>query len=185
MESAEFESSLVSELNQVLLQAADELASEERLDLTYEVLETVRFEQAHISWLDRLRNTSNSVELRLAHSSFPLVFGEVRSLTEPFIVMENSTTQLLINFEHVVAASGLSELSRNHSSPDAMSYLSSVWIRELIDQNQISTWYLVGDQVIEGFCLRIGFDSLDIESNSRTFTIPKRSVVAIRKTKFD
>jgi hypothetical protein len=91
----------------------------------------------------------------------------------------------LINFDHVVAASGLSDLSRNHSSPDVISCLSSVWIRELIDQNQTSTWYLVGDQVIEGLCLRIGFDSLDIESNSRIFTIPKRSVVAIRNVKFD
>jgi hypothetical protein len=185
MESAEFESSLVSELNQVLLQAAEEVASEERLDLTHEVLETVRFEQAHISWLDRLRNTSNSVELRLAHSGLTLVLGEVRGLTETFIVMEDLTTQLLINFDHVVAASGLSDLSRNHSSPDAISCLSSVWIRELIDQDQTSTWYLVGDQVIEGLCLRIGFDSLDIESNSRIFTIPKRSVVAIRNVKFD
>lgn len=185
MESAEFESSLVSELNQVLLQAAEEVASEERLDLAHEVLETVRFEQAHISWLDRLRNTTNSVELRLAHCNLPLVAGEVRSFADPFIVLENLTTQFLINFEHVVAASGLSDLARNQSSLDAVSYLSSIWIRELTDHNQASTWYLSGDQVIEGLCLRIGFDSLDIESNSRMFTIPKRSVIAIRKVKFD
>jgi len=185
MESAEFESSLVSELNQVLLQAAEEVASEERLDMTYEVLETVRFEQAHISWLDRLRNTSSLVELRLAHNNLPLAVGEVRSLADPFIVLESLTTQFLINFEYVVTASGLNDLARNQSSPDAVSYLSSIWIRELADHNQTSTWYLAGDQVIEGLCVRIGFDSLDVESNSRVFTIPKRSIVAIRRVKFD
>jgi hypothetical protein len=185
MESAEFESSLVSELNQVLLQAAEEVASEERLDLTYEVLETVRFEQAHISWLDRLRNTSSPVELRLAHTNLPLVIGEVRALADPFIILENSTSQLLINFEHVVAISGLSDLARSQASPDAVSYLSNVWLRELTDRNEITTWYLAGDQLIEGLCLRIGFDSLDIESNSKIFTIPNRTIVAIKRVKFE
>ncbi len=77
MENAEFESSLIVELNRVLLQAAEEVESEQRLDLAYEVLETVRFEQAHTSWLDRLRNTSSSVELRLTHTQLPFAFGEV------------------------------------------------------------------------------------------------------------
>jgi hypothetical protein len=35
----------------------------------------------------------------------------------------------------------------------------------------------VGDQVIEGICRRTGFDSLDIETNSKVFTIPKRAIV--------
>lgn len=185
MESAEFESSLVSELNQVLVQAAEEVASEERLDLAYEVLETVRFEQAHISWLDRLRNTLNAVELRLAHCNIPFVVGEVRQVADPFIVIEDVTTRLLINFDHVVALSGLSELSRNNSSPDAVDFLSSILLRELADHKQSSTWYLAGDQVIEGLCLRIGFDSLDIESHSKIFTIPKQSVIAVRTIKCD
>jgi hypothetical protein len=63
MESAEFESLLIAELNRVLLQAAQEVESEERLDLAYEVLETVRYEQAHVSWLDRLRNTASPIEI--------------------------------------------------------------------------------------------------------------------------
>jgi hypothetical protein len=178
MESAEFETSLISELNRVLFQAAEEVASEERLDLAYEVLETVRFEQAHIAWLDRLRNTSTTVELRLAHAQLPLAVGEVRNLADPFIVLENLTTQFLINFEYIVAISGLSDLSQNHSAPDVVNFLDNVWFRELADRKQTSTWYLAGDQIVEGLCLRTGFDSLDIETSSKVFTIPKRSVVA-------
>jgi hypothetical protein len=180
MESAEFETSLISELNRVLFQAAEEVASEERLDLAYEVLETVRFEQAHIAWLDRLRNTSTTVELRLTHAQLPLAVGEVRHLADPFIVLENQTAQFLINLKHIVAISGLSELSQNHSSPDVVNFLDNLWFRELTDNKQTSTWYLVGDQVIEGLCLRTGFDSLGIETNSKFLTIPKRSVVACR-----
>lgn len=180
MESAEFETSLISELNRVLFQAAEEVASEKRLDLAYEVLETIRFEQAQISWIDRLRNTSSTVELRLAHAQLPLAVGEVRHLADPFIVLENPTIQFLINIEHTVAISGLSDLSQNHSAPDVVNFLDNVWFRELTDNKQVSTWYLVGDQIIEGLCLRTGFDSLDIETNSKIFTIPKRSIVASR-----
>ena len=180
MESAEFESSLITELNRVLLQAAEELESEERLDLTYEVLETVRFEQAHISWLDRLRNTASSVELRLAHAHLPLSHGEVRHLANPFVILENATTQYLVNVDFVTAVTGLSELSQNFTNPDAINWLDNVWFHHLVDQSISSTWFIAGDQVIEGSCRRTGFDSLDLETNTKVITIPKTSIVASR-----
>lgn len=180
MEFAEFESFLITELNHVLFQAAEEVESEQRLDLAYEVLETVRFERGHISWLDRLRNTSSTVELRLANAQLPMAVGEVRHLADPFIVLENPTTQFLINFKYIVAISGLSNLSQNHLAPDAINSLDNIWFHDLVDQKQTSTWYLVGDQIIEGLCLRTGFDFLDIETNCKIVTIPKRSIVASR-----
>lgn len=180
MEPKEFESSLIGELNRVLLQAAEEVESEERLDLAYEVLETVRFEQAHISWLDRLRNTASTIDVRLAHNQLPQVIGQVRHLADPFMILENSTTQFLVNFDFVSAVSGLSELSQKSVTPDAINWLDNVWFHDLADQCLSSTWYLSGDQVVEGICRRTGFDSLDVESNSKVFTIPKRSIVASR-----
>jgi hypothetical protein len=183
MESAEFESSLIGELNQVLLQAAEEVESEARLDLAYEVLETVRFEQAHISWLDRLRNTTSTIEIRLAHTQLPIVVGQVRHLADPFLILENSTTQFLINFEFVVAASGLSVLSQKSSVPDAINWLDNVWFHDLVDQQQMSTWFLTGDQVVEGSCVRTGFDYLDIETSCKILSIPKKIIVASRTIK--
>lgn len=180
MESAEFESSLITELNRVLLQAAEEVESEERLDLAYEVLETVRYEQAHVSWLDRLRNTFSPIELRLAHGQLPIVVGELKHLADPFLILENETTQFLVNFHFVTAISGLSELSQNVGTPDSINWLDNVWFHDLADQELSSTWYLTGDQVVEGVCRRTGFDSLDIEGSSKVFTIPKRSIVASR-----
>lgn len=180
MESAEFESSLITELNRVLLQAAEEVESEERLDLAYEVLETVRYEQAHVSWLDRLRNTSSQIELRLAHGQLPIVVGEIKHLTDPFLILENETTQFLVNFDFVAAISGLSELSQKVGTPDSIIWLDNVWFHDLADQQLSSTWYLTGDQVVEGVCRRTGFDSVDIEGSSKVFTIPKRSIVASR-----
>jgi hypothetical protein len=42
------------------------------------------------------------------------------------------------------------------------------------------TWYLAGDQIFDGYCLRTGFDAIDIETNSKVLTLPKQSVVAGR-----
>jgi hypothetical protein len=180
MESAEFEPSLIAELNRVLLQAAEEVEAEERLDLAYEVLETVRYEQSHVSWLDRLRNTSSPIEIRLAHGQLPIVVGEVKHVADPFLILENTTTQFLLNFDFVAAISGLSELSQKAGAPDAINWLDNVWFHVLAEQHLSSTWYLAGDQVIEGICRRTGFDSIDIEGSSKVFTIPKRSMIASR-----
>jgi hypothetical protein len=183
VESSESESSLFIELNRVLLQAAQEVESEERLDLAYEVLETVRFEQAHVSWLDRLRNTYRAIEFRLNHAHLALLAGEVRHLADPFVVIEGPANQFLINLEFVSAVSGLSELSQPLTTSDSINTLDSVWFHELIEHRLTTTWYLVGDQVIEGSCLRAGFDALDIESHAKVFTIPKRSIVVARTLK--
>jgi len=185
MGSAEFESFLITEVNRVLFQAAEELASEERLDLAYEVLETVRFEQTQVSWLDRLRNTSSTIEMRLAHSHLPLVAGKVRHLADPFMILENGTTQFLINIEFLVSVIGLSALSQNNYAPDAINWLDNVWFHDLADMQRSSTWYLLGDQKIEGLCRRTGCDSLDIETSNKTFTIPKRSIIACQTIKSD
>lgn len=180
MENAEFESSLIAELNRVLLEATEEVESEQRLDLSYEVLETVRFEQAHTSWLDRLRNTRSSLELRLTHAQLPSVFGEVKHLADPFLILENGPSQYLVNLDCVYAIAGLSDRSQIVTKPDAINWLDNVWFHDLTDQKQVSTWYLHGDQVIEGVCVKSGFDSIDIETNSKVFTIPKRSIVSGR-----
>lgn len=180
MENAEFESTLIVELNRVLLQAAEEVESEQRLDLAYEVLETVRFEQAHIYWLDRLRNTSGPVELRLTHTQLPLAIGEVKHIADPFLILENETAQFLINLNYVCAIASLSERSQTNTKPDVINWLDNVWFHDLADQKLLSTWYLQSDQVIEGACVRSGFDSIDIQTSAKTFTIPKRSIVSGR-----
>ena len=178
MENAEFESSIIAELNRVLLQAVEEVESEQRLDLAYEVLETVRFEQAHTTWLDRLRNTPSSVELRLTHSLLPCVFGEVKHISDPFLILENETTQFLVNLNYVYAITGLSERAKANAEFDGINWLDNVWFHDLAYQKQVSTWYLKGDQVIKGACSRSGFDSIDIKTNSQTLTIPKQSIVS-------
>ena len=172
------ESMLLAELNRVLGQALDEVASEQRLDLAYEVMETVRFEHSHISWLDRLRNTSDEIELHIAHTQLPVVTAQLINLADPFMVLRNQSHQFIINANFVTAVSGLSQLAKEVTSPDRLNWLDNVWFHDLADRRQLVTWYLAGNQTFEGYCLRTGFDAIDIETNTKIFTLPKHNVVA-------
>ena len=172
------ESMLLAELNRVLGQALDEVASEQRLDLAYEVMETVRFEHSHISWLNRLRNTSTEIELHIAHTQLPVVTAQLMNLADPFMVLRNHSHQFIVNANYVTAVSGLSQRAKEVTSPDRLNWLDNVWFHDLADRRQLVTWYLAGNQTFEGYCLRTGFDAIDIETNTKIFTLPKHNVVA-------
>ena len=169
---------VLAELNRVLGQALDEVESEQRLDLAYEVTETVRFERSHIAWLDRLRNTSNDVELHVAHPQLPLVIAQLVNVTDPFLVLRNHSHQYFVNSNFVVAACGLNHLVIEVASSDHINWLDNVWFHDLADRRRWLTWYLAGGQTFEGYCLRTGFDAIDIETNTKVLTFPKKLVVA-------
>ena len=179
-ESLELEPQVITELNRVLCQELDEVGAEQRLDLAYEVIETVRYEQAHISWLDRLRNTTDEIELQISHAQLPSVTGNLMHLSDPFLIMRNSQAQFLINSEYVTGVTGLNQLAGAAQSLDTFNWLDNVWFHDLSDRRALGTWYLTGDCVVEGYCLRTGFDAIDVATTSKVITFPKRAIVSSR-----
>lgn len=179
-ESLELESQVITELNRVLCQELDQVGAEQRLDLAYEVIDTVRYEQAHISWLDRLRNTTDEIEVQISHTQLPSVIGALMHVCDPFLVMRNSQAQFLINSEFVTGVAGLNQLAGAAQSLDTFNWLDNVWFHDLSDRQALGSWYLKGDCVVEGHCLRTGFDAIDVATTSKVITIPKRAIVSSR-----
>jgi hypothetical protein len=178
--SPEPQSRILDELNRVLCQELDEVNAEQRLDLAYEVIETVRFEQAHISWLDRLRNTTEDVDLQISHTQMPSVTGNLMHLSDPFLILRNSQAQFLINSAYVTGVSGLNQLAGVSQTQDTFNWLDNVWFHDLSDRRILGTWYLKGDHVVEGYCLRTGFDAIDVATNSKVLTFPKHAIISSR-----
>jgi hypothetical protein len=174
------ESLVLVELNRVLIQELDEVGSEQRLDLAYEVMETVRYEQAHISWLDRLRNTSGNLEIQISSTQIPAVTGNLMHLSDPFLILRNSQAQFLINSKYVTSVSGLNQLAGAAQSLEKFNWLDNVWFHDLSDRRVRGTWYLMDNQVIDGYCLRTGYDAIDIATSLKVFTFPKRAIIASR-----
>lgn len=179
-ESLELEPQVITELNRVLCQELDEVGAEQRLDLAYEVIETVRYEQAQISWLDRLRNTTDEIEVQISHTQLPIVSGTLMHFCDPFLILKNSQAQFLINSEFISGVTGLNHLAGAAQSLDTFNWLDNVWFHDLSDRRALGTWYLKGDCVVEGHCLRTGFDAIDVATTSKVFTFPKRAIVSSR-----
>lgn len=179
-ESLELEPQVITELNRVLCQELDEVGAEQRLDLAYEVIETVRYEQAQISWLDRLRNTTDEIEVQISHTQLPIVSGTLMHFCDPFLILKNSQAQFLINSEFISGVTGLNHLAGGARSLDTFNWLDNVWFHDLSDRRALGTWYLKGDCVVEGHCLRTGFDAIDVATTSKVFTFPKRAIVSSR-----
>lgn len=179
-ESLELEPQVITELNRVLCQELDEVGAEQRLDLAYEVIETVRYEQAQISWLDRLRNTTDEIEVQISHTQLPIVSGTLMHFSDPFLILKNSQAQFLINSEFISGVTGLNHLAGAAQSLDTFNWLDNVWFHDLSDRRALGTWYLKGDCVVEGHCLRTGFDAIDVATTSKVFTFPKRAIVSSR-----
>ena len=179
-ENFEPQSLILEELNRVLCQELDEVDAEQRLDLAYEVIETVRFEQAHISWLDRLRNTTQDIEVQISHTQMPSVTGNLMHLSDPFLILKNSQAQFLINAEYVTGVSGLNELAGISPTQGNFNWLDNVWFHDLSDRRVVGTWYLKGDHVVDGYCLRTGFDAIDVATNSKVLTFPKHAIISSR-----
>ena len=177
-------SSVITELNRVLGQALDQVACEQRLDLAYEVMETVRFEHSHISWLDRLRNTSGQIEIRIPHTQLPVVQAKVSHLANPFLILSSSQYQYFVNSDYVTSVLELNVRAIVSINPEESNWLNNVWFHEISDRRALGTWYLNGNQSINGYCLRTGFDAIDIDSNGETFTLPMKAIIAGRIAEF-
>ena len=179
-ENNEFESQLFNELSQVLGEAFSEVESETRLDLDYEVAETIRYEQGQISWRDRARNSDGELEIHIAHSELARVTGSLIHQSGDFLVVSSNLAQYLINSNSISAIQGLSGLAKLSSGPDSISWLENVWFHDLCDRIVEASWYLLGGTVIQGSCVRSGFDAIDVTTREKQITIPKSAIVVAR-----
>ena len=180
LEDFDSESPLIGELRRVMSDAFDDVNSELRLDLDYEVAETVRYEQGQVSWLDRLPVNRAQIQVRLSHQGLATVTGNLIHKSGEFLIVAGEKYEYLVNNKYLVAISGLDSRATFSPQPNSLSWLENVWFHDLCDRRVFSSWYLDGGEVISGECLRSGFDAIDVRQRDDCVTIPKRSLVAAR-----
>jgi hypothetical protein len=180
MEPEDSDSPLIGELCRVMSDAFDDVKSELRLDLDYEVAETVRYEQGQVSWLDRLPVNRSEIQVRLSHQGLTKVTGNLIHKSGEFIIVAAERFEYLVNCKYLVTISGLNSKATFSPQPNTLSWLENVWFHDLCDRQLFSSWYVDGGEVISGECLRSGFDAIDVKQRDEYVTIPKRSLVAAR-----
>lgn len=184
MDDQKFDLAAVEILDQaaiILRDAQDEIAIEDRIDDSLEVIENIRYEQESINLIDRIRNTEDQITIRVNCSSFPIVIGSVRFTSDEFIVIRTKPADFLVNISQVLMVSQVEELAVFRTNQGEIN-TTTMWIKNLIDCETQVTIYLVGGNQLVGKLTRFSHDHLDLRTNTLNILLPLSAVVLIRSS---
>jgi hypothetical protein len=170
---------VLEELRTIIQLAGDRYHGEQRMDTANEVVDTVRFAQATMSWRERITPAA-ILEIHLAHDQLPVIKGHVLWATDWFLCLADERHEYLVNTRNVVMVSGLTSYAVPNAPSAVADQLDSIWLGGLLEDQLLATWYLASNQVLAGRCTRLGIDAVDVISGTASFTALLQQVVAVR-----
>jgi len=170
---------VLNEVQAVMDLAAAQYAVEQRLEVSYEVADTLRFAQAAMPWQDRL---SPNVQLRfsLASEQLPFVEGQVLWCAKQFLCVISGAHEYLVGFAHIRAVSGLPVQGMPMQANAFTDRMDGVWLAGILEEQSAASWFIGNDQVLSGYCQRVGLDAVDVACHSEHLTIMLNHLVAVR-----
>lgn len=164
----------------VLSAAHEAIAGDERADLAAQVADTVRFDHAQVSWLDRVRVTGTPVDMTFDHALLALREVRVTHCCPDAVIATNDVHEFLVNPKHLTAVSGLSNLSR--MSAHRVHDCRRSWLFECVDVGYELAVFVRPQQVVRGTCSRVNFDSIDVSLRTGVLTIALQGLVAVQRS---
>ncbi len=173
------EYSVLSQADQILAAAAEEISIEERIEKRLEITQLIREQQEDVDLLDRIRNTEGHLIILLKSEMFPTITGEVRFTGKEFLVLNTNHSEELVNLNFVEIIDGLDQKAIfriNNSQVDT----TLLWLKNLIDNNRSVQIWLSSGKSISGQIIRHNSDHLDVVANNKIRVIPMKSIVLLR-----
>ena len=164
-----------------LLSAAHEvMQGETRADVNAEVTDTVRYDQAHVSWLERLAVAPQDVGMTFDHPELELVPMHVTHACDTSIIATHGHYEYFINPSYVTSISGLSSLSRTHQPMRHKCRIA--WLNQCMDFDDELDVFIRPRLTIRGRIAVINRDSIDVLTRRAATTVPTEGCVAIRRS---
>jgi hypothetical protein len=170
---------VLADLRGIMQQAGEQYYSEQRLDVSNEVADSVRFVQASMLWQERI-TPHVQLKFHLAHDYLPVVEGHVLWVSRRFLCVRGGQHEFLINLEHIVAVTGLPSVGLAVTSSAVIDQMESIWLGGVLEDQQLASWYVSLDQVFVGACTRLGMDAVDVQTDRLSVTVMFKYVVAVR-----
>jgi len=178
----QFNLDFLSQVEQVVQSADNRLRSEMQIETDTQVLENIRYETARASWLDRIPNSGTTLTVATSHPECESVSGELLLANSSALVLAAGTHRYIVFNSHVVSLVGLQAKTRvgpqNPLDPFALQLL----LQDLLDQQNIDTWYANGGKTLAGKLVRIFGDCVELEVGRNLITVKLDQVVAVRST---
>ena len=170
---------VLNEVQAVMRLAAAQYAVEQRLEVSHEVADTVRFAHAAMPWQDRL---SPQVQLRfsLASELLPIVEGHVLWHAKRFLCVASGMHEYLVGLAHIRTVSGLPVQGMPMQANDLTDQMDGVWLAGILEEQIVASWFVGNEQVHSGLCQRVGFDAVDVVNHSQQLSIILNHLVAVR-----
>jgi hypothetical protein len=187
MDKKDYETSATEVLEHTanyLMEIGEEIFIEERVTRTVEVFEAIRFEQELINLIDRVRNTENEIVITTSSDFLPVVNGKVRFTSDRHLIISNRFADYLISLAHIVMINEVDNRAVFRTEYFAIE-TTTMWIKNLIDQELLVTIYLVGARQLSGQITRFGHDHLDLvignpKDSMQKMLIPLSAIQVIR-----
>ena len=177
------EPQVMTELMNVLHQASQQIASEQRHDEELELVDSIRYEQGLIDWRMRLPEVERLLEIRTTSEQLGALTGSVHLSSHQAFVLASETENFLINTAHVVVISGLVNRVKIRASSTTDDYLLRMLLNELCDRQISATWYSGHSDYLHGVCVSVWQDAIDIQTQRKVVTLPLQHLVAARYPK--
>jgi len=174
------DANLLSEFQQVLQSANHKLLSELQLEDNAEVLENVRFETAAASWLDRLPSSGATVTVATTHPDCQQVMGSLLTANADALVLETVTSRFIIFNAHILWLAGLHAKVRNGKQNPLDPFARQLLLQDLLDQQNVDTWFINGGKTFAGKLVRIFCDSVELSIYQNLITLKLDQVIAVR-----
>jgi len=170
---------VLNEVQEVMQLAAAEYAVEQRLEVSHEVADTVRFAHAAMPWQDRL---SPHVQLKfsLANEQLPSVEGRVLWRAKQFVCVASDAHEYLVGLAHIRAISGLPVQGAQMQTNALTDRMDGVWLTGILEEQIVASWFMGQGHMHVGSCQRVGLDAVDVACHSEHLTIMLSHLVAVR-----
>lgn len=170
----------LNELQQILLAANRKMINESQVEDDAEIQETIKYEFAQTSWLDRLPTVGEALTVGTSHPELETVTGQLLFANESAIGLETINTRFLLLNAHITWVKGL-RLKASYKRANSLDhYALRLVLSDFVEQQSLDTWYLTGSKSISGKLLRVFNDSVEIAFGEDRITLMLKQVVAVR-----
>jgi len=171
---------LLSEVQLVMQSEAHKLSNELHLEHVTEVLENIKYEMAQTSWIDRLPPKGELITVATAHPQCEVLTGSLQLANDLSIVLTTDLHNFIIFNAHVTWVAGLQVKSQVRNKNPLDPFGLQLLLQDLVDQQNIDTWFIRGGQIFTGKLVRLFRDSVELVVDRKSIVLMIDQVVAVR-----
>jgi len=171
---------LLAQCEQIFTSASQKISGESQLELKAEVAESVKYELAQLSWLDRLAVGGPPVTLATTHPDCRIITGTIEQTSPSILVLATDSFRFLINPKHITWLQTTTERVSLANQQPLDQFALRLWLQQLCDSKAERHWFLTDGSAVVGRPVRLFADAVEVATNSHSIIVVLNHICVIR-----